>query len=85
MGMNIKSERVHDLARRAAQRTGKSQTSVVEEALTQYLDQLDRKSDETEARLERILADFDRLLTDEDRRAMREMQDDLYDDLGLPQ
>ncbi|MGL4177459.1 MAG: type II toxin-antitoxin system VapB family antitoxin [Dermatophilaceae bacterium] len=84
MGMNIKNDRVHDLARQAAERTGKSQTSVVEEALSQYLAQLDRKSDEAEAQVRRVLADFDRLLTDEDRRAMRDMPDDLYDDLGLP-
>lgn len=33
MSLNIKDERVHALARRAAQVTGKSQTRAVEEAL----------------------------------------------------
>lgn len=33
MGLNIKNERVHELARRAAALTGRSQTGAVEEAL----------------------------------------------------
>jgi Uncharacterized protein conserved in bacteria len=33
MGLNIKNERVHALAREAARVTGKSQTSAIEEAL----------------------------------------------------
>ncbi|MGL4745192.1 MAG: type II toxin-antitoxin system VapB family antitoxin [Dermatophilaceae bacterium] len=37
MGMNIKNERVHALAREAARVTGKSQTSAIEEALEQFL------------------------------------------------
>lgn len=37
MGLNIKNERVHDLARQAAQVTGKSQTGAIEEALERLL------------------------------------------------
>ena len=37
MSLNIKNERVHDLAREAAQRTGQSQTRVIEVALLEYL------------------------------------------------
>lgn len=37
MGMNIKNEHVHDLARQAATVTGKSQTGAIEEALTRLL------------------------------------------------
>jgi antitoxin VapB len=37
VSLNIKSERVHALAREAARVTGKSQTSVVEEALEKLL------------------------------------------------
>lgn len=37
MGMNIKNEHVHDLARQAASLTGKSQTGAIEEALTRLL------------------------------------------------
>lgn len=37
MGLNIKNERVHDLARQAAAATGKSQTGAIQEALTRLL------------------------------------------------
>lgn len=37
MGLNIKNERVHALAREAARLTGQSQTSAIEEALTRLL------------------------------------------------
>lgn len=37
MSLNIKNQRVHDLAREAARITGKSQTSVIEEALERLL------------------------------------------------
>lgn len=37
MGLSIKNERVHALAREAARVTGKSQTRAVEEALEQLL------------------------------------------------
>jgi antitoxin VapB len=37
MGLNIKNERVHALAREAARVTGKSQTGAIEEALEQLL------------------------------------------------
>ncbi|MGL5849920.1 MAG: type II toxin-antitoxin system VapB family antitoxin [Phycicoccus sp.] len=37
MGLNIKNERVHALAREAARVTGRSQTGAIEEALEQLL------------------------------------------------
>lgn len=37
MGLNIKNERVHELARQAAALTGNSQTGAIEEALELYL------------------------------------------------
>jgi antitoxin VapB len=37
MGLNIKNERVHELARQAARVTGKSQTGAIEEALERLL------------------------------------------------
>ena len=48
MGLNIKNERVHDLAREAARVTDKSQTGAIEEALVQLLRQYD--ADPTHAR-----------------------------------
>lgn len=83
MSLNIKNPRVHALARELANRTGRSQTSVIEEALTRMLDDdarpvtMDRR-----ARVDRLLADIDARLTDEDRAEIRAVE--LYDDVGLP-
>ncbi len=81
MGLNIKNEAVHDLVRRAAHKTGQSQTSVVETALRRYLDDLDR--DQRRTRAEAIVRDM--------QRRMAELGpppvtiDDLYDPgTGLP-
>jgi antitoxin VapB len=86
MGLNIKNQRVHDLAREAARRTGGNQTSAIETALERYLAELDAaepdRHDERSARLGEILRDFDERLTPEQRLALD--ADDLYDDAGLP-
>jgi len=83
MSLNIKNPRVHALAREAAERTGMSQTSVIEEALQRLLDDLGRTGrQDREARIARILADVDATLSDADREAL--LADDLYDDAGLP-
>ena len=82
VSLNIKNEHVHDLVRQAAERTGLSQTSVVERALDDLLRRLDAEDEEREGRIEAILADIRTemqkpgppLLTD----------DDLYDENGLP-
>lgn len=82
MSMNIKSERAHELARRAAAATGRSQTSVVEEALDRYLAALEETQVADEQRVWSILAAIDARLTDADREALR--HPDLYDEDGLP-
>jgi len=84
MGMNIKNEHVHALAREAAQRTGRTQTSVLELALTKLLDDLPDEAGTAERRsaAERIAVDFSSRLTDEQRR--RFSSHALYDDRGLP-
>lgn len=85
MSLNIKNERVHQLVRDAAQRTGLSQTSVIEEALKRYLRDLDEQQSATRRRVDEILAVFDARLTDRDRAEMTKMMDDMYDDeTGLP-
>ena len=76
MSLNIKNERVHDLAREAARRTGMNQTSVIEAALERLLAQLDDEAgtiDQLIAGLQRDVGGHGRLSTDE-----------LYDDAGLP-
>lgn len=83
MSLNIKSERVHALAREAASRTGKSQTSVIEQALTNLLHEMEREAprDRVETALE-IASDFQSRLSERDR--ARLSTEDLYDDRGLP-
>ena len=84
MSLNIKNERVHALAREASRRTGKSQTSVIEEALTRLLADLDEPNarDQRRASAERIADAFEARLSEADRQRLN--TDDLYDDRGLP-
>ena len=60
MSLNIKNEHVHDLAREAARLTGKSQTSVIEEALERLLADLEqeRRRIGLKADIMAIAADF---------------------------
>ncbi|WP_433658914.1 type II toxin-antitoxin system VapB family antitoxin [Nocardia sp. CA-128927] len=84
--MNIKNEKVHALVREAAERTGMSQTSVVEEALKRMLKELDAEraaaQQTRKARLWEIVADMDARMTPETRALLT--TDDLYDDQGMP-
>ena len=88
MSLNIKNERVHGLARAAAELTGKSQTAVIEEALQGYLDRL-AEIDQREVRRRRldiVFAEIDRArITDEDRAETHRIMGSLYDpETGLP-
>jgi antitoxin VapB len=60
VSLNIKNEHVHQLAREAARRTGKSQTSVIEEALEKLLADLEheRRSVGLRADIMAIVEDF---------------------------
>lgn len=82
MGLNIKNQRVHDLAKEAARRTGRSQTSVIELALGRLLSEIDE--DGRQARRDRaraLAADMQARV----RAAGGELStDDLYDEAGLP-
>ncbi len=88
MSLNIKNPRVHALARAAAQVTGKSQTSVVEEALVLLLEKYDADPVAAEherklARLREIGRAFDEDPGDPDREIKTIA--DLYDEeTGLP-
>jgi len=91
MSLNIKNERVHAMVREAAERTGMSQTSVVEEALRRMLKELDERESEVggpdrQARHNKImatLAEIDALMTPELKTLLT--TDDLYDEeTGLP-
>lgn len=86
MGLNIKNERVHGLAREVARRTGTTQTSAIETALQQRLASLDVDDDEAarRRRLLALLAEIETTTTDDDRTATRSFQEEMYDDLGIP-
>jgi antitoxin VapB len=88
MSLNIKSERAVALVRELASRTGRSQTSAVEDAVARRLAELDRDSPERAERrragANEVLRELDRLLTAEDRHAIRHNVAGLYDDSGLP-
>lgn len=86
MGMNIKNEHVHMLAKTAAARTGLTQTGVIERALEDYLSRLDPDpetilADRLEA-MDRVVVEFSKDLTPDQRRKLS--TDDLYDRDGLP-
>lgn len=88
MSLNIKSERAVALVRELAARTGRTQTSAVEDAVARRLAELDRDQSAREIRRRQAADDvvdqLRRLLTDDDRRAIGQSAADLYDDDGLP-
>ena len=87
MSLNIKSERVHQLAREAARVTGKSQTSVIEEALVRLLADHDRgrQMEERRRRVHQLLEEIDATMTVERQGNIQEAMNELYDDeTGLP-
>lgn len=89
MGLNIKNERVHALAREAARVTGKNQTSAIEEALELLLRTYG--ADPLEAGVARKVDLVTRLVQEyqddpgNEPRVVRTVED-LYDEAtGLPQ
>ena len=86
MALNIKNERVCRLAKQAAELTGRSQVSVLEEALEAYLAQHDARA-AAARRLERVnatLARIDARMTDADRAQIQRHMDEMYDENGQP-
>lgn len=89
MALNIKNERVHELARVAARRTGATQVSALEAALEQYLAGLDAAgvTNPAGSRVERARAIAGAMRdswTDADRAAMKVDLEAMYDEHGLP-
>jgi antitoxin VapB len=81
VSLNIKNERVHELARQAARRTGKSQTAVIEEALERYVGDLERH--DRRVRADASIAELQRAVREQGGLAMH--PEDLYDrETGLP-
>jgi antitoxin VapB len=81
MGMNIKSEAAHRMAKIVAQRTGTSVTAAVETALKEKIERLDRARD-ADAKYRRIKHLVDSLPPPPP--GLTSDHSDLYDDDGLP-
>lgn len=81
MGMNIKSERAHHMAKRLARSTGMSVTAVVESALEEKLARHEKSLD-AEAKFQRI-KNFVDALPPAPPGATSD-HSDLYDEDGLP-
>lgn len=89
MGLNIKNERVHDLARQAAEALGTSMTGAIEVALTRLLadqgvDPEERRRREKSERVRATLARIHALLAEVPPENQFTIED-LYDpETGLP-
>ena len=86
--MNIKNERVHELARQAAAVTGKSQTGAIEEALVRLLadHDIDPEHSRVAAKVDRVHSIVRTYLdtpSDPDR-AIRRVEDLFDERTGLP-
>lgn len=81
MGMNIKSERAHELAKRIARRTGTSITAAVEDALKEKLERLEQEAN-ADAKYRRIRELIDSLPPPPP--GLTSDHSDLYDEWGLP-
>ena len=81
MGMNIKSEKAHPLAKRLARETGTSVTAAGESALEEKLERLHWSID-AEAKFQRIKQYVDALPPPPP--GLTSDHSDLYDDDGLP-
>ncbi|MCE7482697.1 MULTISPECIES: type II toxin-antitoxin system VapB family antitoxin [Microbacterium] len=88
MSLNIKNERVHELAREAARVTGTTQTSAIEAALRLLLQQHGEDPDNNAraGRMQRLLAMGARYRREESTAAAGVTRvEDLYDETtGLP-
>lgn len=83
MGLNIKNERVHTLAKDVARRTGRTQTSAIELALSRLIQELDREEGAA-ARRGRVLSTVEDMQARVARSQIDLATDDLYDESGLP-
>ena len=81
MGMNIKSEEAHDLARQIASHTGESLTSAVVIALRERLERIERERNIQDKirRIDEILARLPPVPPE-----VTSDHSDLYDEHGLP-
>lgn len=87
MALNIKNERVHELARQAARVQGTTQTSALEVALEEYLARHAVPEAAAEDRVERATVLVQQIRADlgaEGRASLADELADLYDAEGMP-
>ncbi|WP_374927943.1 type II toxin-antitoxin system VapB family antitoxin [Kytococcus sedentarius] len=87
MALNIKNERVHQLAREVAALRGTSQTSALEAALEEYLERHAAERPSEDERWGKVTALVDQIRIDLQGTGSGSLRDDLadlYDDHGLP-
>lgn len=84
MALNIKNQRVCDLAREAADRFNTTQVEVIEKALQELLHSEEQRRQERYERVMAAVADLQASFTDEEREALRNIDQEIYDEDGLP-
>ncbi|RRD48941.1 type II toxin-antitoxin system VapB family antitoxin [Arachnia propionica] len=84
MALNIKNQRVCDLAREAAERFNTTQVDVIERALQELLHSEEQRRAERYERIMAIVNEIHDSMTDEEREALRNVDREIYDEDGLP-
>jgi len=84
MSLNIKNERVHALAREAAELTGTTQTGAIEQALERLIAEHRAGQASRRDRALEWYAQHQATITDAHRQDVRDAQDEMYDEHGVP-
>jgi antitoxin VapB len=87
MALHIRSDHVDTLARKVAEKTGETITDAIGNALAEKLQRLEK---DNEAAFEALKRDIDEIVSRmspefrNDKRTWREIEDEMYDEDGLP-
>jgi rv0623-like transcription factor len=84
MALNIKNKRVCDLAREAADRFETTQVDVIERALVELLQLEETHRRERREKIFAAVADLQASMTEEEREGLRNVDQEIYDEDGLP-
>jgi len=84
MALNIKNKRVCELARRAADRFETTQVDVIERALLELLNQEEQLRQARFDKIMKLAREIHDSMTDEEREALQNVDQEIYDRDGLP-
>lgn len=84
MALNIKNKRVCELARQAADRFETTQVDVIERALLELLNHEEKVRQVRFDRIMELAGEIHDSMTDEEREALRNVDQEIYDEDGLP-